>query len=72
MMAVPDLLDIFAFGIVAYNIFMQYSVLYLFIYELIIFKIIVWCLVVYDMKKPDRGFFYGDEEEAERQIKAEI
>jgi hypothetical protein len=72
LLFVPDLLDISAFAIVTYNIFMQYSVLYLFLYELILLKTIVWCLIVYDMKKPDRGFFFGDEEEAERQIKIEI
>lgn len=63
-MIVPDILDVSTFAIVAYNVFIQYSVLYIYFYELILFKIILWCFLAYDFKKPDRGFFFGDEEEA--------
>jgi hypothetical protein len=47
-------------------------VLYLSFYELAAIKMVAWGLIAYDMRKPDRGFFSGDEEEAERQILEEM
>jgi hypothetical protein len=67
-----DLLDLSAFAVVAYNLFTTYSVLYLSFYELATIKMVAWGLIAYDMRKPDRGFFSGDEEEAERQILEEM
>lgn len=37
-----------------------------------LFKAAQWIMLAYDLKKPDRGFFLGDEEEAERMIQEEM
>ena len=63
--------DIVAFVLVAYNIFIQYSVLYLLPFEVMAIKVVVWILFLYDLRKPDRGFFMGDEEQAEKEIQQE-
>jgi len=47
-------------AIVAYNVFIQYSVLYLIGLEVLAIKVIIWILLIIDSKKPDRGFFMGD------------
>lgn len=69
LLILTDLTDISAFFVVAYNIFITYAVLYLLPFEIIAIKVIIWVIFLYDLKKPDRGFFFGDEEEAEIQIK---
>jgi len=56
-----DIVDVSAFAIINYNIFVTYAVLYLFSFELLLFKGAQWVMLAYDFKKPDRGFFFGDE-----------
>lgn len=57
----PDIADLAAFVIVNYNVFITYAVLYLFSFELLLLKAAQWIMLTYDFKKPDRGFFLGDE-----------
>lgn len=66
-----DAVEIAALAVVAYNIFITYAVLYLLPFELITIKILGWIFFLYDLRKPDRGFFQGDEEQAEFEIKME-
>lgn len=47
-----------------YNNFITYNGLLFFGYEIFGIKLILWILLLYDLKKPDRGFFIGDEEQA--------
>jgi hypothetical protein len=35
--------------------------LYLTAVEILCIKLLAWVLLIFDSKKPDRGFFYGDE-----------
>jgi hypothetical protein len=58
-------------AIINYNIFITYAVLYFLSFELLLFKGVQWFLLAGDLKKPDRGFFLGDEEDAERMIREE-
>jgi hypothetical protein len=37
----------------------------------LIIKLINWVLIVYDLKKVDRGFFKGDEKAAEEEMEIE-
>lgn len=55
----PDIIDLSAFTIVAYNIFITYSVLYIYPFELLLIKGCQWIMLLRDLKKPDRGFFFG-------------
>ena len=55
-----DITDVAAFVIINYNIFMTYAVLYFISFELLLFKAAQWIMLVYDLKKTDRGFFLGD------------
>jgi hypothetical protein len=71
LLVAADITDIAAFVLVAYNIFIAYAVLYLVPFELTAIKFLIWALFLYDLKKPDRGFFLGDEEQAEKEIQAE-
>jgi hypothetical protein len=64
--AVADLGELAAFAVASYNVFPTYAVLYLLPFELLLLKTVQWVLLAYDMKKPDRGFFLGDEEDAAR------
>jgi hypothetical protein len=59
---IADMADLAAFAIINYNVFITYAVLYLFSFELLLFKAAQWLMLAYDFKKPDRGFFLGDEE----------
>jgi hypothetical protein len=59
-----DITDVIAFANINYNIFITYAVLYLFSFELLLFKGTQWFMLAYDLKKPDIGFFFGDEEDA--------
>ena len=59
-MGVIDFIDIAAFILVTYNIFITYAVLYLLPFEITAIKVIIWILFLWDLKKPDRGFFLGD------------
>ena len=45
-----------------YNVFMNYNGVFFIGYETVSFKVVLWLLILYDLKKPDRGFFIGDEE----------
>ncbi len=65
---VVDLGELAAFVVASYNVFPTYAVLYLLPFELMLLKMASWVLLAYDMKKPDRGFFLGDEEDAARAI----
>ena len=67
----PDILDVSALILICYNIFITYAVLYLVPFEVIVIKAIIWALFFNDLKKPDRGFFIGDEEQAQKDIKLE-
>ena len=60
MLILPDIADISAFVLVAFNIFMEYTVLYLLPFEVSCLKATIWILFLYDLRKPDRGFFLGD------------
>jgi hypothetical protein len=62
MSMIADIADVAAFALISYNIFIGISVLYLFSFELMLFKAAQWIMLAYDFKKPDRGFFLGDEE----------
>ena len=57
--------------ICAYNIHIAYNAIFLLAYECLAMKTILWVLVLFDLKKPDRGFFKGDEEQAEEEIRQE-
>jgi hypothetical protein len=46
---------------VAFNVFIENSVLFLTPLEIFCVKLLMWVLLIYDSKKPDRGFFFGDE-----------
>jgi hypothetical protein len=55
-----DILIIFGFLIVALNVFISYSDLYIEAFQILVIKIILWIMLAVDSKKGDRGFFFGD------------
>ena len=55
-----DLTSIAAAMIVISNTTLTHHILIYSGYEIICLKIILWILLYWDMKKPDRGFFMGD------------
>lgn len=55
-----DVLFVAAMAACIYNIFITYSGLLVLGYECLALKGVLWVLVFYDLKKPDRGFFKGD------------
>jgi hypothetical protein len=64
-----DFAEVAACVLVTYNIFISYAVLYLLPFELAGLKACGWALFLYDLRKPDRGFFLGDEQQAELEIR---
>ena len=55
-----DLFFIAAMAICVFNVFIEYNGLLTLGYECLAIKILLWLLIFYDLKKPDRGFFKGD------------
>lgn len=63
--AIGDALQIVAVIMCLFNVLVEYTGIALIGYETVAIKAILWTLLLYDLKKPDRGFFIGDEQEAE-------
>ena len=55
-----DLLFLAAIIICVFNVFITYNGLLFLGYEGFFIKILLWVMIFYDLKKPDRGFFKGD------------
>ena len=66
---IGDALYLLAMVICAFNLYVTYNAILFLSYEVLIMKVILWVMLFIDLKKPDRGFFKGDEEQAEESIK---
>lgn len=56
-----DIIFLAGMSVCVYNIHLAYNTLFLLGYECLILKLILWVLLFFDLKKPDKGFFKGDE-----------
>lgn len=64
MSSIGDLFAVSAAVFLLLNVDLAHHTLIYSSYEIICFKVILWTLLFWDLKKPDRGFFMGDEEQA--------